>query len=298
MRLLAALATGSFAYLAVGHMTGNAPRLQRSRRRRIDESHRRVWLQQAGVQLTPRQFWAGSLFVGFTAFALAWALSGAWVVALVPAISVALLPRTYYSRLRAKRLTEVVQAWPDGLRDLAASITAGRALPQAIESLAVGGPRPLREAFARFGTLHQMFGVEAALMIIKEELADPTSDRVIEVLLVAYERGGPSVTAILNDLSDAVTEDLRTLEEIQTAELEQKINARAVFALPWLVLFLITLRAGEFREFYQSSLGIATVLLGALLSLVGLWIVTRLGREPAETRVFASPPDREIGTAR
>lgn len=131
-------------------------------------------------------------------------------------------------------------------------------------------------------------------MVIKEELADPTSDRVIEVLMVAYERGGPSVTAILTDLADAVTEDLRTVEEIQTAELEQKINARAVFALPWLVLFLITLRAGEFRDFYQSPQGIATVGVGAVLSAAGIWLVTRLGQEPGETRVFASRvPNKE-----
>ncbi len=35
-----------------------------------------------------------------------------------------------------------------------------------------------------------------ALELVKEELADPTSDRVIEVLLLAHERGGPIVRHI------------------------------------------------------------------------------------------------------
>ena len=104
---------------------------------------------------------------------------------------------------------------------------------------------------------------------------------------MAYERGGASVTGILADLAVSVTADLRTVEEIRTAELEQKINARAVFALPWLVLLLITIRDGPFRDFYRSSAGVLTVIVGAILSLIGLLIVSRLSRDPAEPRVFA-----------
>jgi len=288
MRLLPVLATGFFAYLAAGFLTGNAPTFHRSRSASTPSSEHELWLTQAGVDLTPRQFWTGSFFVGLLGFGFAWALSGAWVVAAVPAITMASLPRAYFSRQRSRRLSETVQAWPDGLRDLTASIQAGRSLPQAIEAMAMTGPPALRRAFERFGTLNQMFGTRAALEAIKEDLADPTSDRVIEVLSLAYERGGSTITGILSDLADAVTEDLRTLEEIRTSELEQKINARAVFALPWLVLLMITIRGGPFREFYQSPAGVLTVAVGGVLSLIGLLIVSRLSRDPAETRVFAT----------
>ncbi len=295
MRLLAALAAGFFAYLAAGYLTGNAPSFRRSRSAPTTSGGQELWLSQAGVDLSPRQFWAGSLFVGLLGFGFAWALSGAWVVAAVPAITMALLPRTYFSRQRSRRLSETVQAWPDGLRDLTASIQAGRSLPQAIEAMAATGPPALRRAFGRFATLNQMFGTRAALETIKEDLADPTSDRVIEVLSLAYERGGSSITGILTDLAEAVTEDLRTIEEIRTAELEQRINARAVFALPWFVLLIITIRGGPFREFYQSPAGVLTVAVGAAFSLVGLLIVSRLSREPAEARVFAARPSQEAG---
>jgi tight adherence protein B len=287
MRLLAALATGLFAYLAAGHLTGQAPRFSRSRPPEPAADGQRLWLVQAGLDLTPRQFWAGSAFVGLLGFGFTWAISGVWVVAAVPAIVIALLPRAYFGRQRSRRQVETVQAWPDGLRDLTASIQAGRSLPQAVEEMSITGPPALREAFARFPTLNQMFGTRAALESIKDNLADPTSDRVIEILAMAHERGGSSVTGILTDLAESVTQDLRTIEEIRTAELEQKINARAVFALPWMVLLFITIREGPFREFYQSPAGVATVILGAIFSLLGLVIVTRLGRDPAEPRVLA-----------
>jgi tight adherence protein B len=290
MRLMAALATGAFAYLAAGYLTGHAPLFVRRRTPAAVEDHgQQQWLNQAGLALSPRQFWAGSMFVGLLGFGFTWAMAGAWVVAAVPALVIALLPRAYFSRQRSRRLAETVQAWPDGLRDLTASIQAGRSLPQAVEEMSATGPPALREAFARFPTLNQMFGTRAALESIKDDLADPTSDRVIEILAMAHERGGSTVTSILTDLAEAVTQDLRTIEEIRTAELEQKINARAVFALPWLVLLLITARGGPFREFYQSSAGVATVMLGGILSLAGLLIVTRLGRDPGEPRVLEGP---------
>ena len=295
MRLLAALATGFVVYLFVGFLTGNAPTFRRSRPPSpVEENTQALWLSQAGVDLTPRQFWAGSLFMGLLGFGFAWALSGAWVVAAVPAITVAVLPRAYFSRQRSKRMAETIQAWPDGLRDLQAGIQSGRSLPQAIESMALTGPPALREAFARFPNLNQMFGTQAALEAVKETLADPTSDRVIEVLALAHQRGGSSVTGILADLADAVTEDLRTIEEIRTAELEQKINARAVFALPWLVLLMITIRGGPFREFYQGAAGVVTVCVGAVLSLVGLLIVGRLSKDPAEPRVFGASSESAV----
>lgn len=286
MSLLAATATGVFVYLVAAFLTGNGPTFARLKPPRQTHDRSQLWLTQAGVDLSPRQFWAGSAVVGLAAFALAWGLSGAWAVALVPGASTGLLPRAYFSRQRTRRLGETIEAWPDGLRDLVASISAGRALPQAITAMAENGPAPLQRAFERFPTLSQMYGVPAALELIREDLSDSTSDRVIEVLLMAYERGGPTVTQILTDLSEAVVQDLRTIEEIRTAELEQIINARVVFALPWLVLLVITIRGDQFRDFYQSGLGVVTVLIGAALSIVGILIVSRLSKDPAEPRVL------------
>ena len=128
-----------------------------------------------------------------------------------------------------------------------------------------------------------------ALEMAKEDLADPTSDRVIEVLILAYQRGGTVVPEILSDLAEATTRDLWTMEQVRTEALEQKINSRVVFVLPWLVLIAITARPGPFREFYASPGGLVVVLLGGVLSLVGVGMASRLGRQPPEPRVFGEP---------
>ena len=92
----------------------------------------------------------------------------------------------------ASGMREVQAAWPDGLRDLVASIAAGHSLTQAVTNLSVTGPPAMRVAFARFPQLARVLGTGGALQLIEEELADPTSDRVLEVLILAQERGARS----------------------------------------------------------------------------------------------------------
>jgi tight adherence protein B len=216
------------------------------------------------------------------------ALTGSVFVALVPAIAVALIPKAYFGRRRRARLRDVQRAWPDGLRDILASITAGLSLTQALTTLAATGPAPLRAAFARFPELARMIGTGPALELVKEDLADATSDRVIEVLVLAHERGGAIVREILEDLVAATSRDLKLLDEIETEGLEMRINARAVMVLPWFVLVALTARPGAFRDFYRSSSGVVTLVLAGLLTAVGVIALSRLAREPVEARPFAT----------
>ena len=194
--------------------------------------------------------------------------------------------RFYFARVRTRRLSEVRKAWPDGIRDLIGGVASGISIQRALENLSRSGPAPLREAFGRFPVLARTMGVTPTLESIKEDLADPTSDRVIEVLRIAHEKGGALIPEILRDLAESTSMDLAATEEEQTEALEQRINARVVFMLPWLVLVALTFRPGPFRSFYSSPAGIVVVAIGAGLSLLGIAIVSRLSRPPDEPRVL------------
>lgn len=286
MILAAALCVGVFCYSLAGHLLGRPPRVVVWRRDRSTRGSQQLWLAQAGVGLSPARFWLGSIAVGLVAFVACTAVTGTALVALVPAIAVAALPRAYFGRRRVERLGAVQASWPDGLRDLVASITAGRSLNGALVEMARAGPVPLRAAFARFESNARMLGVVPALELVREELADPTSDRVIEVLVLASERGGQVVREILEDLVVATTKDLKLRDEIDSDGLEMRINARAVLVLPWFVLVALTVRGGAFRDFYASGAGVVVVLGGALLSAIGYLWISHLGRAQGERRVL------------
>ncbi len=280
MSILAAGAVGAFFALLAGAIMGTLPNLRMPAQMFAPRrASNRLWLQQAGAGLTPARFWIGSVAAGSFALLVLVALTGSVFVALVPSVAVALFPRAYFARRRRLRMREVQTAWPDGLRDVVASIAAGRSLTQAVTSLAATGPVALREAFVRFPELARVLGTGPALELVKEELADPTSDRVLEVLLLAHERGGPIVRDILEDLVDATTRDLKLLDALETEGLEMRINARAVVVLPWFVLVALTARPGPFRDFYRSSGGFVTLVVAACLTAFGMFLLGRLGRD-------------------
>lgn len=279
---MAALASA----VAVGAILWSVTSLPLPTRR--GRSRSRSWQQEAGLDVTPFQFWVASIGAGLGTYLVVQAITGLPIVSAMPALVVGTLPRAYFSRQRTRRLAEVQEAWPDGIRDLVASIRSGSSLPTAVESLATFGPAPLRLAFQGFGVYSRSLGVVPALEMIKADLADPASDRVIEVLILAYERGGSVVPEILSDLAEATTRDIWANEQMRTEALEQKINARIVFVLPWFVLVALTAREGPFRAFYSSRAGVVVAVLGAFMSLVGILIASKLGAQPSEPRVFVT----------
>lgn len=284
MNLLAAWLSALTAALLVGVVAG----VWRPTSTRIHRggTEKQEWLYQAGLSISPSHYRAMTLGMGILTFLILWALSGSWVIAALPGLGAMGIPRAFVARRRSQRLLDLQRAWPDGLRDLIASISSGMSLGRSLEELAAGGPIPLRRAFVRYPQLARSMGVVPALEVIKSEQAHPASDRVIEVLILANDRGGSIVVEILRDLATATTRDVWALEEIETLSLEQKINARVVFAVPWLVLVFMTLRPGPFRDFYGTVAGAIVVLIGGLASLFGMWLVGRLGAEPEEPRVF------------
>lgn len=264
----------------------NARRTQPPGQRRGDRIS--AWLAQTGVTVSLAQVVSASGGIAALAYVALTVVSGP-VVAVVPAIAFGFAPLAYFSKLRRRRLAQAQREWPDVLRELLTGVVSGQTLHQGLMAVGDRGGSPLHNAFARYQGLSRSIGTLAALEIIRADLADPVSDRVIEVLIIASERGGSAVRTILEDLAASITADLRVLDELDTEVLESRINARAVVVLPWVALVMLNQGGGAFRDFYATSAGIVVVGIGAVLTLLGSAIVVRLGRLPVETRVLHSP---------
>lgn len=276
--LLSAVCAAVFAYLAAGAALGSLP-ARVSRRRRA--SHRPK-LSDGGATAI-----AGSAALFVVALAAGSLLTGTARVAAVPALLTAGLPLLHRGRAQRRRQGEIQAAWPDGLRHLVASVRSGSTLPHAVGELATSGPESLRTVLDPFPRLMRLLGFHVALESIRAQVADPTTDRVVEVMLVAHEAGGALTADILDDLAVATTADLRATEEMHTAALEQHLNARIVFVLPWLVLVLLTAAEGAYREFYRSTgAGLFVIGLGTVLTTSGAVLLRKLGAMEIEQRVF------------
>ena len=287
MRLLVALAGGFTAYLIVGLLLGVAPTFGRSRRRPRNARLRR-WLNQVGSRLTPVQFVAASVGIGMAAWLLLALVMGEWFASFFPAAACSGYLAWTYERQRRERLRDIAEAWPDAIRLLLSYVRSGSTIPMAVTALATQGPLPLRSAFEGWEERSRLLGFTTGLELVREQLADPTSDRVIEVLLIAHEWGGELVVTVLSELANEVTEDLSTERAIKAEGTTQRIESWVVGVAPWLLLVYLTASEGAYRTFYQTGTGRLVVLAAGIWWAMGLIVLRLVKKRDAETRVLGS----------
>jgi tight adherence protein B len=185
-----------------------------------------------------------------------------------------------------RRQREFAEVWPDAVDNLASGIRAGLALPEALAGLAVRGPQPLQASFAAFAVDYQTSGrFGDALDRLKERLADPVGDRVVEALRVAREVGGGDLGRLLRSLSSYLREDARTRSELESRQAWTVNGARLAVSAPWLVLLLLSFQRDVIMR-YASGAGVIVLLVGALLCAAAYWSMMRIGRLPTERRIL------------
>lgn len=186
-----------------------------------------------------------------------------------------------------RRQRELAEVWPEAVDNLASAVRAGMSLPEALAQLGVRGPEPLREPFLAFAVDYQVTGrFGESLDRLKERLADPVGDRVVEGLRIAREVGGGELGRLLRSLSGFLREDARTRSELESRQAWTVNGARLAVAAPWLVLLMLSFQH-EVISRYASPAGVVVLGIGAAACLVAYRLMVRIGRLPQERRVLS-----------
>ena len=120
---------------------------------------------------------------------------------------------------------------------------AGLSLPEALSQLGSRGPESLRPSFAAFAEDYRATGrFQDCLDSLKDRLADPVADRVIESLRIAHEVGGSDLGRLTRTPSAFLRQEARTRSELQSRQGWMVNAARLAVAAPWIVLTLLTTR--------------------------------------------------------
>lgn len=186
-----------------------------------------------------------------------------------------------------RRQREFAEVWPEAVDNLASAVRAGMALPEALAGLAIRGPEPLRAAFAGFALDYQVSGrFFESLDRLKDRLADPVGDRVVEGLRVAREVGGGDLGRLLRGLSGYLRDDARTRSELESRQSATINGARLAVAAPWLVLLLLCFQKDVITR-YSTGAGVLVLAFGAAACSVAYWLMMRIGRLPTERRILS-----------
>ncbi|MFL6239493.1 MAG: type II secretion system F family protein [Actinomycetes bacterium] len=262
-------------------------RIERAGRRRSLSDHTQELLTRAGVEsVRPAQFYALCATSAVVVFIASAAVSRSPTIALAFAVFAAVAPLTMVRYRERRRTTELRDVWPDVVDNIASGVRAGLALPEAVAEVATRGPEPLRRPFQRFAVDYRVSGrfVEC-LDRLKDALADPVADRIVESLRVAREVGGTDLGRLLRTLSAFLREDARTRAELETRQGWTVNGARLALAAPWVMLGLLALNR-QAAAAYNSAAGVVILLVGGGVSFSAYRLMLRIGRLPQERRVL------------
>ncbi|MBO3087774.1 type II secretion system F family protein [Cellulomonas dongxiuzhuiae] len=210
----------------------------------------------------------------------------------VPAVSLcfgafaATAPWTLVRGRARRRLAGTRELWPDVVDHLASGVRAGLSLPEAVAQLGDRGPAELRAPFRRFGEDYRATGrFTDSLDALKDRLADPVADRIIEALRLTRDVGGTDLGRLLRTLSSFLRDDLRTRGEIEARQGWTVYAARMAVAAPWIVLAMLATRPEAIRA-YDSPAGAVVLLAGAASTVLAYRLMLRVARLPDDPRVL------------
>ena len=261
----------------------NRPRQATARTNRTAEL-----LARAGIaNVSARSFWVLCVICGTFTFAFIQVLSDTVPVSLAFGIIAGYLPVAVVSGRARTRQREFAEVWPEAVDNLASAVRAGLSLPEGLTGLGIRGPEPLRDAFVQFGLDYQVTGrFSDCLDRLKERLADPVGDRVVEGLRIAREVGGGDLGRLLRNLSGYLRDDARTRSELESRQAWTVNGARLAVAAPWLVLLMMCFQS-EVIERYSSPAGVILLAFGAGACLLAYRLMMRIGRLPTEKRILS-----------
>jgi tight adherence protein B len=221
------------------------------------------------------------------AFALVQAVSRTMPVAFVFAAMAAYVPIAVLRQRAARRLREFAEVWPEAVDNLASAVRAGLSLPDAVAALGTTGPEPLRHDFSQFALDYQVTGrFGECLDRLKDRLADPVGDRVIEGLRLAREVGGGDLGRLLRNLSGFLRDDARTRSELESRQAWTVNGARLAVSAPWIVLLLMSFQTTAIRH-YASPGGVLVLGIGFGVCVLAYSAMMRIGRLPVEKRILS-----------
>ncbi|MDR2997805.1 MAG: type II secretion system F family protein [Microbacterium sp.] len=235
---------------------------------------------------SPRTLIAVMIAAGLGAAAIAWLLTSLPVLGIFAGLAGATAPVLFLRGRRLRLRKARRQLWPDVCDLLVAAIRVGLSLPDAVASLAESAPQAVRPAFAVFARDLRATGrFESSLDRLKETLADPIADRIIETLRMARQVGGTELTGVLRALSSSVRADAALRGEVEARQ--SWIRGAAVLGTiaPWVILALLAMRPEGARA-YSTPEGVLVIVVGAIVSVVAYRIMLRIGRLPEPGRWF------------
>lgn len=230
-----------------------------------------------------------SLTILTGALIVAYLFSHSLLISIAFALFIAIVIFIVQQRGDTKKNGAIHAACPELIDILMSGVQSGLSLNESLTGLAARGPEILRAHFQKFSEdLYRHGDFTRALTEVKETIAHPSFDQIVEALSIARELGGAELLTVFRLLGKFIREDLTLRREIEVKQNWIKNSAHLSAAAPWILLLLLSTQPATTAAF-STPTGVVILCAGlGMTALAYLWM-ERLSRIPSPGRIFVSP---------
>jgi tight adherence protein B len=243
------------------------------------EARLKSLIEQAGLRWKLARLVQMSLGLFLFGFACGYLMLPAayQAMSVVPGLLTAVLPWLYVGRVRAKRLFQFEEQFPESLEFVARSMRAGHAFSISLEMLHREFQEPLAGEFRRTFEEHNLgLPLDAALQ--KLALRVPSLDVHFFVSAVLLQkRTGGNLAEILDKLAYVIRERFKLRGKIRAISAHGRMTGMALTSIPLMVAGLMFLVNPDYvRFFFVDEVGQIMAVAGALLQVLGYLIIKKI----------------------
>jgi tight adherence protein B len=129
--------------------------------------------------------------------------------------------------------------------------------------------------------------MENTLDLLKADLGEVHADRLCENLRLSASGGGESLAESLRQQSKQLRADVALWGELNSKQGWIAGTAKLAVAAPWIVVAMLSIRP-ENAAVYNTSSGVAILLVGFVVSVFAYRLIHFLGTLPQQPRVFVA----------
>ncbi|MCP5115316.1 MAG: hypothetical protein GY953_31190, partial [bacterium] len=236
-------------------------------------------IEQAGLKWKPARLAHGCLAMFLIGFLLGYYLIPAeWrMLAVLPAILCGLLPITYATRLRRRRLRQFESQFPESLEFVARSMRAGHAFSVSLEMIHREFQDPLAAEFRRTFEEHNLgLALDTALLGLAKRVPSMDVHFFVSAVLLQRRTGG-NLAEILDKLAVLIRERFKLRGKIRAISAHGRMTGMALTSIPiGVALLLFYLNPDYGRFFLNDETGQIMAVGAVLLQLIGYGIIKKI----------------------
>lgn len=204
-------------------------------------------LAQAGLEITPKQYWLYSVLCGVVCFLLALIFGLGMIISLgMGFVGLLGLPNFWVSRRRKKRMTAFIKEFPNAVDVIVRGVRTGLPLGDCLAIAATETSEPVRSEFKRI-VEEQAMGLPISAVVPRMHERVPLAETNFFAIVISIQaQAGGSLSEALGNLSRVLRARAQMKDKISAMSMEAKASAAIIGAMPFIIGFMTYLTAPDY----------------------------------------------------